>query len=377
MYNGNQSLITILSKVPDDRQQAKVLHSLVDILFISIVATIAGADDWQCIEDFAEAKADWFRKFIPLANGVPSHDTIERIFKQIDPKIFLQCFMEWTQLIAKIVQNGIIAIDGKTMRGSYDDVNGKKALHMVSAWFSENGITYGQIKTSEKSNEITAIPELIALLDLTGQIVTMDAMGTQKDIAEKIINKKGDYVLALKGNHPVLYEEVKQFFTEVQDPKFRELYSINTYTKKEKGHGRIECREYYITSKLKWLDARKEWKQLTSIGMAVYHSEKDGVKTSEARYFLCSIAADPEKFAYAVRRHWGIESMHWSLDVTFNEDSKRVRKDNAPENLALLHKFAFNVLKLEKTRKRSLKGKRFIASLRLDYLEKVLNCLTN
>jgi predicted transposase YbfD/YdcC len=377
MCNENKSLLAILSKVPDTRQQAKVMHSLVDILFISIVATIAGADDWQCIEDFVEAKADWFRKFIPLANGVPSHDTIERVFKQIDPKIFLQCFMEWTQLIAEIVQKGVIAIDGKTMRGSYDSVNGKKALHMVSAWFSETGITYGQVKTAEKSNEITAIPELIDLLDLTGQIVTTDAMGTQKDIAAKIIGKKGDYVLALKGNHPLLYAEVEQFFAEVEDPEFRKLYSVNTCTKKEKGHGRIEYREYYITSLLKWLDARKEWKNLTSIGMVVYHSEKNGVKTTETRYFLCSIEAGPEKFAYAARQHWGIESMHWSLDVTFNEDSKRVRKENAPENLALLHKFAFNVLKMEKTRKRSLKAKRFKASLSLDYLEKVLNCLTN
>jgi predicted transposase YbfD/YdcC len=375
MNEENKTLITILSKVPDFRQQSKVMHALVDILFISIVATIAGADDWQCIEDFAIAKENWLKKYIPLTNGVPSHDTLERVFRQINPKMFLQCFMEWTEMIAAIVKGGVVAIDGKTMRGSHDSINGKKALHMVSAWFSESGLVFGQVKTTEKSNEITAIPELLDLLDLTGQIVTTDAMGTQKEIAGKIIGKKGDYVLALKGNHPLLYTEVEEFFKEVKDAEFKKTHKIDTYQEKEKGHGRIECRDYYITSSLKWMDARKEWPKLTSIGMVEYHREENGNKISETRYFLSSIAADAPKFANAVRSHWGIESMHWSLDITFSEDSKRVRKDNGPENLALLHKFAFNILKMEKTRKRSLKAKRFYASLKLDYLEKILNCL--
>ena len=346
-------------------------------VFIAIVATVAGADDWESMQFFAQDNIDWFRKYIPLTNGVPSHDTIERVFKQINPKIFMKCFMEWTQLVANIFKKGIIAIDGKTMCSTYDLATGKKALHIVSAWFSETDMVLGQVKTTEKSNEITAIPELLDILDIAGHIVTIDAMGTQKDIAEKIIKKKGYYVLALKGNHPLLNKEIEEFFKEAEDKKYQKEYGINTYQNYDKGHGRIEHRSYYITSNISWLDARKEWKKLTSIGMVKYHSEQNGKKTCETRYYICSIEADAIKFANAVRKHWGIESMHWSLDVTFNEDSKRVRKDNGPENLSVLHKFAYNILKLEKSKKRSsLKAKRFRASYNLDYLEKVLSCIS-
>lgn len=377
MKNNTTKLIKVLNRIPDIRQQSKVLHSLVDIVFIAIVATVAGADDWESMQFFAQDNIDWFRKYIPLTNGVPSHDTIERVFKQINPKIFMKCFMEWTQLVANIFKKGIIAIDGKTMCSTYDLATGKKALHIVSAWFSETDMVLGQVKTTEKSNEITAIPELLDILDIAGHIVTIDAMGTQKDIAEKIIKKKGNYVLALKGNHPLLNKEIEEFFKEAEDKKYQKEYGINTYQNYDKGHGRIEHRSYYITSNIRWLDARKEWKKLTSIGMVKYHSEKDGKKTCETRYYICSIEADAIKFANAVRKHWGIESMHWSLDVTFNEDSKRVRKDNGPENLSVLHKFAYNILKLEKSKKRSsLKAKRFRASYNLDYLEKVLSCIS-
>lgn len=375
METKSSKLISILNQIPDVRQESKVLHSLVDIIFIAIVASVAGADDWGCIEIFAQDHEEWFNKYIPLANGVPSHDTFERVFKQINPKIFMKCFMEWTQIIAEIVKGGIIAIDGKTMCGSSDPITGKKALHIVSAWFSETGMVLGQVKTTEKSNEITAIPELLDILDITGCIVTIDAMGTQKDIAEKIIKNKGDYILALKGNHPLLHQEVEEFFEQVEDEEYREEYRINLCQKYDKGHGRIERRDYYITSSLGWMDARKEWKKLTSIGMVVYHSERNGHKKCEKRYFLCSIGDDVGKFAHAVRQHWGIESMHWSLDVTFNEDAKKVRKDHGPENLSILHKFAYNILKQEKTQKRSLRAKRFKASGNLEYLDKVLSSL--
>lgn len=377
MENNSTKLIKILNRIPDIRQQGKVLHSLVDIVFIAIVATVAGADDWECMQIFAEDHIEWFRKYIPLTNGIPSHDTIERVFKQINPKIFMKCFMEWTQMVANIIKKGTVAIDGKTMCSTYDSATGKKALHIVSAWFSETGMVLGQVKTTEKSNEITAIPELLDILDIAGYIVTIDAMGTQKEIAEKIIKNKGDYVLALKGNHPLLHKEIEEFFKEAEDKKYQKEYGINTYQSYDKGHGRIESRNYYITSNIRWLDARKEWKNLTSIGKVVYHSEQNGKKTCETRYYLCSIEADAPKFANTVRKHWGIESMHWSLDVTFNEDSKRVRKDHAPENLSVLHKFAYNILKLEKSKKRrSLKAKRFKASGSLSYLEKVLSCIS-
>lgn len=280
--------------------------------------------------------------------------------------------MEWTQLVSDIMEGSIVAIDGKTMCGSHDKAAGKKALHIVSAWFSETGLSLGQAKTSEKSNEITAIPELLAILDITGQIVTIDSMGTQKAIAEKIIEKNGDYVLALKGNHPLLYEEVVQFFEPIQDVKFREEYEIISHVEKDQGHGRIEKIEYYITSKIGWLDARKDWRNLTSIGLVIYNREENGEQKTEKRYYLCSINNKAQQFARAARRHWGIESMHWSLDTTFNEDAKRVRKDNGPENLALLQKFAFNLLKMDTSLKKSLKKKRFMASFNLKYLENVL-----
>ncbi len=367
-------LIKSFKRIEDIRQKGKIKHLLLDIIFIAIVATLADMDDWEEIEEYAKLKRKWFEKYLELPYGIPSGDTIKRVFQAIDSKLFLQCFMEWTQLIAeKINKQGIVAIDGKTMCGSYDNSTGKKALHIVSAWFSETGMVLGQVKTYEKSNEITAIPELLDILNITGNIVTIDAMGTQKDIAEKIISRKGDYVLALKGNHPLLHSEVVEFFEEIHDEKFRKDYCINHYRQVDKGHGRNEIRDYYITSKINWMDARKEWKELTSIGMVIYTRESKEDKKQECRYFLCSIDADTEKFSYAVRKHWGIESMHWSLDVTFREDAKRTRKENAPENLAILHKFAYNILKNEKSDKKSLKIKRLRASLNEEYLEKLFS----
>lgn len=364
-------LIQIFKKIPEQRQEAKVLHSLVDIIFIAIVSTLAGAEDWTDMEDFATKREEWFRKYIPLRNGIPSHDTIQRVFQWIPPKKFLQCFIEWTQMIACIAKGGIVAIDGKTMRRTFDSLTGKKALHIVSAWFSENKIVLGQYATDEKSNEITAIPELLDLLDITGCIVTVDAMGTQKEIAEKIVGKKADYVMALKGNHRLLYEEVKGFFGEIKTPKDLQEYEVEKHEEIEKGHGRIETRQYYLVRQINWLDAREDWKELEAIGMVVYTSEKSGQNVMETRYYLTSIK-DIQKFANAARSHWGVESMHWTLDVTFNEDKKRTRKDNSPENLALLLRWAYNILKLDKSNKKSLRRKRLEAGWDMNYLEKIL-----
>jgi predicted transposase YbfD/YdcC len=268
---------------------------------------------------------------------------------------------------------GVIAIDGKTMRGTHDSSSGKKALHIVSAWFSETGMVLGQVKTSEKSNEITAIPQLLDILSIRGNIITIDAMGTQKEIAKKIVDKKGDYVLSLKGNQPTLLKEVELFFREVGSEKYREEYGIKHFRQIDNGHGRVECRDYYITDRIGWMDARKEWEKLTTIGVAVYSREEKGEKKKERRYFICSIKPDVERFAHAVRNHWGIESMHWSLDITFLEDSKRTRKDNGPENLSVLHKFAYNITRNDKGVKKSLKIKRLRASMSEKYLEKLLS----
>lgn len=377
--NNNDEIISFLEtfkSVPDIRQQGKVKHILLEIIFIAIVATLGGADDWEEIECFAEEKEEWFRKYLVLEYGIPSHDTFERCFSWINPKIFLQCFMEWTMLVSQIVKGGVVAIDGKTMRGTADVLKGKKALHIVSAWFSETGMVLGQVRTDEKSNEITAIPELLDILDITGCVVTIDAMGTQKNIAEKIIDKKADYVLALKQNHPVLYDEVFRYFEDIIKDRALDRQKIEHYRQFDQGHGRIETRDYYITTDTKWMTARMDWKGLSSIGMVVYTSEKNGEKKTEARYMLCSIGSDVNKFAKAVRSHWGIESMHWSLDVTFNEDARRTKKDNAPENLAILHKFALNILKLDKSRKTSLKKKRRIAGWNHEFLESLFsNCI--
>jgi predicted transposase YbfD/YdcC len=365
-----------LQIIPDERQQAKVKHPLVTVLFTAIVATVAGADDWECIEYFVGERLEWFKKYVEFPYGVPSHDTYERVFQWVNPKIFMQSFLEWTQMVSAIVKGGVVAIDGKTMCGTGDELAGKKALHVVSAWFSGTGMVLGQVKTSEKSNEITAIPELLDILDVTGTIVTIDAMGTQTKIAEKIIEKKADYVLALKANHETLYNEVVQFFEKADDEKYQVDHGIKTFREITKGHGRNEVRESYITSDIKWMkDAKKHWKNLASIGMVVYQREEKEEKITERRYFICSIEDNPERFAYAVRKHWGIESMHWTLDVAFNEDSKRVRKDNGPENLSILLKFAYNYLKKDETFKKSLKKKRFKASISMNYLEHVLDLI--
>lgn len=370
------TLIDSLNKIPDERQQAKIKHPLVTLLFSSIVATIAGADDWECIAEFVNERIDWLKKYVEFPYGAPSHDTFERIFKWINPKIMIQTFQEWTLLVSSIVKGGVVAIDGKTMCGTGDKLTGKKALHIVSAWFSETGMVLGQVKTSEKSNEITAIPELLDILDVTGCIITIDAMGTQAKIVEKIVEKEADYVLALKGNHEIMYNEVVEFFKDSNDEKYRQEYSINTFKDVSKGHGRIETREAFITSDIAWMiDAKKDWVNLRSIGMIVYQSEEKEQKVTERRYFICSIDSNAEKFAHAVRKHWGIESMHWSLDMTFNEDSKRVRTDNGPENLAILLKFAYNFLKKDQSYKKSLKKKRFKASLNLSYLEHILDLI--
>ena len=371
-------IISILKEIPDHRQQGKVRHPLVSLIFTAIVATIAGADDWECIEEFAKYRLEWLQKYVQFPYGAPSHDTFERVFQMIDPKIMLQSFQKWTELFSSIIKGkgSVVAIDGKTMCGTGDELNGKKALHIVSAWFSETGMVLGQVKTDAKSNEITAIPELLDILDVAGCIVTIDAMGTQTAIAEKIVDKKADYILNLKANHPLLHEEVASFFDKFHDEKYRNEHKIYTYRKMDKGHGRIECREAFITSEIEWMkEAKKEWKNLQSIGMIVYSRGEGEKKFTEYRYFLTSIAPDAEKFANAVRKHWGIESMHWSLDTTFNEDSRRVRKDNAPENLAILLKFAYNYIKKETTVKKSLRKKRFRASLSMDYLETIMDLI--
>jgi predicted transposase YbfD/YdcC len=366
--------IELFENMPDERQEWKVKHKLVDIIFIAVTATIADCDDWEEIEWFAKLKENWLRKYLELPNGIPSHDTIERVFAWLDPVLFREKFLEWLGLAMNDSKKGIIAIDGKTMRGSRD---GKRSpLHVVNAWFSENKMFLSQVFTGEKDNEITAIPELLDILSVTGHIVTIDAMGTQKDIVSKIIDKGGDYVLALKQNHPNLFEDVKLFFDKELNASGEIEHGILSHSKREKGHGRIEYRQYYITDQIPWLTQKKEWENLTSIGMVRCRTEnlKTGAKTDETRYFITSLTADVHRFAYAVRSHWGIENAHWSLDTTFNEDGRRSRKNNSAKNLSQLLRLAYDIIKASGVPKGTpLKRLRKDALVKDKYLEKLVS----
>lgn len=343
-------MIDYFGIITDQRQKAKIRHNLIDILFIAVVGTLANCDNWVAIEDFANDRSTFFKKYLTLPYGIPSHDTMQRVFEWIDPKEFQNTFMKWIGEISASLKGSIIAIDGKTVCGARDVHEEKSSIHIVSAWASKYRIVIGQIKTDEKSNEITAIPELLKLLDISGCIVTTDAMGCQKEIVKAIVDKKSDYVLAIKGNQKLFYDEVKQYLDDALKTGFKDIpYS---YTKSfDKGHGRKEVREYYVTEDINWLSTKQQWKNLRSIGVAIRKSEEKGKITVEKRYYISSLPADAVKFSNAVRKHWGIESMHWVLDVVFDEDSNRTRKEHGPENLSLLRKFALNILRNIETEK--------------------------
>jgi predicted transposase YbfD/YdcC len=367
--------VELFANIPDERQEWKIKHKLVDILFIAVVATIADCDDWEEMEWFAKLKENWFRKYLELPNGIPSHDTMERVFSWIDPDRFGGAFMSWVALAmgANAPGPGIVAIDGKTMRGTKDGE--ARALHVVNAWFSENGLILGQVFTKEKSNEIKAIPELLDILDVSGHIVTIDAGGTYKDIAEKIVSGGGDYVLALKGNQGNMLEDVS-FFFESETGKGKSDFDIETVTKREKGHGRIETRTYFMTDNIDWLERKDKWRGLASIGAVRSHivNTATGEVSEETRYFISSLDGGVERFAYAVRKHWGVESMHWSLDTTWNEDGRRSRKDNSAKNLAQLLRLTYDVIKSAGVPKRTpIKRLRKQAMVDDKYLDKLVS----
>lgn len=371
-----ESLRDNMKAVTDRRQEAKVLHKLGDILFIAVVATIANAGCWEEIADFARGRQEWFRKYIELNNGVPSHDTFERVFRWIDGKEFERCFMLWMKELCREVKGiRVIAIDGKTMRGSGDSQTGTKPLHIVSAWTDANNMVLGQVKTSEKSNEITAIPALLELLDVSGAIVTIDAIGTQKEIAARIIKKKADYVLSVKGNQSTLQEDIKLYFDESMRENFRDM-AYGFHKTVDKGHGRLEIREYWLVNDIDWATWKADWKGLGGIGMVRRTVTRGKETTQETAYFITSLKGGADLFARAVRAHWGVESMHWSLDVVLNEDRRIVRKDNGAQNLAVLKRMALNVIRADNTfEKASGPRKRFRASWDSDYLDSVLQNL--
>ena len=366
------SFVEIFGDMPDPRIDRNKDHQLLDIFVVTLCAVLTGAEHWTEIEQFGKVKLEWLRKFIPLENGIPSHDTFGRVFSRIDPEAFAERFLAWVRAACGTVGKGLVAIDGKTLRRSCDAADDKAAIHMVSAWAAENRLVLAQVKTDEKSNEITAIPELLKLLDLGGCIVTIDAMGCQKKIARQITKAGGDYVLGLKGNQTKLKDDVERFFACAERDDYALLES-DTHRTVEKDHGRIETREYRIVAEDSF-ETKGEWGGLKAVGMARSERIVKGKTTNETRYFICSRMMPGEAFARAVRGHWGIEnSLHWVLDVAFREDECRIRKDHAPENLALVRHMALNLLRQEKAVcKLGVKGKRHRCAIDEDYMETVL-----
>ena len=348
-------------------------HKLIDIITIAICGVICNADSFEHIAEFGRAKQEWLNQFLELAHGIPSADTFERVFARIDPKQFKRCFVHWVKAISDLTKGEVIAVDGKTLRRSHDKSDGKAAIHMVSAWATANGLVLGQIKTADKSNEITAIPELLQMLEIKGCIVTIDAMGCQKAIAEKIVEKKADYVFSLKGNQSLLHDGVKLFFQTQKENDFKGI-SYDYYESIDAEHGKIEIRRYWTTSDIDWLQSKENWRKLNTICMVERERQFDHKTECETSYYIGSIDDDAEKFAHAVRSHWAIEnSLHWVLDVSFREDESRIRKDNAPENMAVLRHIALNMVKKETSLKKSIKSKRLRAGWDNDYLMRVLD----
>lgn len=368
-----QSLFMIhFSQLQDPRLDRKKRHSLLGIIGITVCAVIAGADGWTDVEAFGKAKKEWLCTFLKLPNGIPSHDTFGRFFSLLDPTAFQECFIRWVQALHETIE-GVVAIDGKTARRSHDEAQGKKAIHVVSAWATENGIALGQIKVDDKSNEITAIPELLKLIQINGCLVTIDAMGCQRQIAQDIVDAGADYLLAVKGNQETLCADVEEEFKAAQADGFAHMEHEHCETV-EKNHGRIEQRQYWYTHDIQGLGTLERWPKLAGMAMCRATRTIKGETSSEDRYFITSNKDKPiKKIAAAIRAHWGIEnSLHWVLNVAFGEDQCRIRSGYAAENLAAIRRLAINVVKNNTSKKGGVRAKRLQAAWDNDYLRELL-----
>jgi len=365
------AVFTPFENLTDPRVERTRRHKLFDLVVVALCATLAGSDSWADIERFGKERLAWLRTFLPLVNGIPSHDTFGRVFSQLDPAGLVACIQQWLNDVGREIGKHI-AIDGKTLRGSFDKAAGKNPLHLVSAWACEARLTLGQVATDTKSNEITAIPLLLELLELKGATVTIDAMGCQKEIAEKIVDRQGDYLLALKDNHPKLHQAVAAEFTaaleaDVAPPGLRRHATVET------SRGRRERREYFALPAPASLPGFADWAKLATIVMVVRTTLVGGREVGEVSYFLSSLPAKVKELAKRIRQHWSIESqLHWVLDVTFTEDASRIRQRNAPQTSAMLRRLAVSILSSDTSLKESLRGKRYRASLSTDVLERIL-----
>lgn len=369
-----EALFEKLKEIEDPRRDHLKEHLLFDILVISICAIICGAEHWTEIEEFGEAKQEWFSSFLSLENGIPSHDTFQRVFILLDNIKLKEVFIEWVSEVVSLSKGVLVNIDGKNLRGSKEAIKGKKALNMVSAWVTAQSVVLGQVCCEEKSNEITAIPELLKILDIEGCVVTIDAMGCQKEIVKQIVEKKADYVIALKENQGNLYQESKDYLDWAERKGFKEIKFDYDKSEWEKNHGRIEQRRCWVTSEIEWIEGREDWQNLQTIVMVESEREVIGGKTSiKRRYFISSLEAKAEPILKAVRGHWAIENeFHWCLDIGFREDECRVREKKSAENLATLRHIGLNLLKQETSCKLGIKTKRKKAGWDNNYLFKIL-----
>lgn len=355
-----------------DPRRRTITYPLINVVVIAVCAVICGADDFVAIAEFGRKKRQWFAGFLDLRNGIPSHDRFNAIFAAIKPAEFEKCLLSWITALQEITDGQVIAIDGKTLRRSFDTASSKSAIHMVSAWATANQISLGQVVVDAKSNEITAIPKLLQMLEISGCLVTIDAMGCQTEIARQIIAGNADYALHVKGNQPTLHKGIEEFFDEHLEEDFART-KVRRYETEDKGHGREEARYYYICPVPDDLPDRSRWANLKAVGIAISNTQRDGKDCNEVRYYILSKYLSGRRFAEAVRGHWGIENrLHWQLDVTFQEDQCRIRMGHADTNFSSLRRTALSLLKNESSLKVGMKNKRLAAGWDEAYLEKVL-----
>lgn len=372
----NHSLFSCMKDIPDPRKPYNQKHQFLDVVIIAVLAVLCGMDTWYEIHDWALARQMWLETFLELPGGIPSHDTFNRIFQMMDPEKFHEAFLRWTQGLVPFLE-GVVSIDGKTMRRSREEAGELRPVHVVSAWSSENGLALGQLRVDEKTNEIKAIPELLELLCLKGCIVTIDAMGTQKGIAKKIKEKEAEYILQVKGNQPELLEDISEYFQkEVFSRDKKESEKENRYYRSECfEHGRIEVREYYTEKDVEWLKERHpEWEGMEGTGACISTVTEKGKTTISVSYSIYSMREMTAKdYGESKRKHWGIENgLHWVLDIGFREDESRIRAGNAAENMNVLRQIGLNLLKQETSCKMGVASKRKKCGYDEKYLYKVL-----